>query len=76
MYSDNSNNGWLLISLILAAEADEPESKELEELIRTNRLLADCLALLEAWWNMKPVNDPQAFDLFFEKLLRDLPAEE
>ena len=74
MYSTNDHKSWMLVSLKLAAEADEPALKELEELINTDPALGDCFQVLEAWWNMKPAKDARAFDLFFEKLLNRLPA--
>ena len=72
MCGNSDDKTWMLISLKLAAEADEAALKELEELINTSRLSEDCYQVLESWWNAKPKKNAQVFDHFFEELLKKL----
>jgi len=74
MCGSKDDKTWMLISLKLAAEADEAALKELEELINTSRLSEDCYQVLESWWKARLVQDAQSFDIFFEKLLNRLAA--
>lgn len=74
MCGNKNDKTWMLISLKLAAEADEAALKELEELINIDRLSADCYQVLESWWNARLIQDAQSFDIFFEKLLNRLAA--
>jgi len=72
MCGNEDDKTWMLISLKLAAEANEAALKELEELIDANPSLANYIRALETWWNAKPKKNAQVFDHFFEELLKKL----